>query len=529
MNRPASILNLNSGAIPARLGASLPGLVLGLLTLAALPRLDAQIRINEILAVNQSTISNDGNFPDYLEIINLSAQSVELSGLSLTDDPGIPRAYVFPAGVSLAANARLLVWCDDQYSSPGLHTGFALNANSEQVLLYAPGSLTPLDQVRFGPQIADHAIARVPDGTGAWTLAQPTPRNPNAPTTAGSPAELRVNEWMARPTTGEDWLELHNASDVPVALEGLIFTDRLAIPPTNRPIPALSYIAPRGFVQFFASDLARSDANHLDFKLSSEAETIRLLGSDRVTVLHAVTYGAQITDVSQGRIPDGGTRIISFPAGTATPGAPNRMDLPDVVISEVLSHADPPFEDAIELQNLGHDSADLSHWWLSDSLNQPQKYRVPAGTSIPSGGFLVVYQYQFGAGPSGFALDSAEGDRVVLSAGDANGNLTGAQTAVAFGALRGGISAGRHATSLGIDFVPLSQRTFGQDNPSSLTQFRQGQGASNAPTSGLRSPANSSKPTSNSSNCTIPPPRRLTFTTRPIRPTPGGSVPRSPT
>ncbi|MCL4179237.1 MAG: lamin tail domain-containing protein [Verrucomicrobia bacterium] len=453
------------------------------LAMASSPQLDAQVVINEILAANQSTISNDGNFPDYVELINLSSQPVELSGLSLTDDPANPRAFVFPAGVSLAANARLLVWCDALSSSPGFHTGFALNANGEQVLLYASNGITRLDQVRFGPQITDLAIARVPDGTGAWVLAQPTPRNPNASVASGPPAGLRINEWMARLTTGEDWLELHNASDSPVVLDGLIFTDRLVIPPTNRPIPSLSFVAPRGYVQFYASDLARPDANHLDFKLSAEAETIRLFNRDRATILDAVTYGAQLTDVSQGRIPDGGTQIISFPVGTATPGAPNRTDLPKVVVSEVLTHADPPFEDAIELQNLGAVAVDVSHWWLSDSFNQPQKYRFPPGTSIAPHGFLVVYQYQFGAGPSGFALDSAEGDRVVLSAGDAAGNLTGAQTSVSFGALRSGRSAGRHATSTGVDFVPLSARTFGQDNPSSLTQFRQGQGASNAPPS----------------------------------------------
>jgi hypothetical protein len=445
------------------------------------PGLAAQVALNEILASNQTIISNDGSFPDYIELLNLSAQPVNLAGMSLTDDPANPRAFVFPSGVSLAANARLLVWCDDQTASPGFHTGFALSANSEQVILFAADSLTPIDQIRFGPQIADLAIARIPDGTGAWTLAQPTPRDPNVPATPGPPSALRINEWMARPATGDDWLELHNATDLPVVLDGLVFTDRPAVPPTNRPIPPLSFIGPRGFVQFFASDLAETDANHLDFRLSADAETLRLFETNRSTILESLTYGAQLNDVPQGRIPDGGTRVISFPVGTATPGAANRADLPDVVVSEVLTHADPPFEDAIELQNLGAATVDLSHWWLSDSLNQPQKYRFPAGTAIGPGGFLVVYQYQFGAGPSGFGLDSAEGDRVVLSAGDASGELTGAQTAVAFGALRGGISAGRHSTSRGVDFVPLSQRTFGQDNPSSVTQFRQGLGASNAP------------------------------------------------
>jgi hypothetical protein len=35
-------------------------------------------------------------------------------------------------------------------------------------------------------------------------------------------------------------------------------------------------------------------------------------------------------------------------------------------------------------------AADVSHWWISDDFNSPQKYRLPAGSIIPAGGYLVA-------------------------------------------------------------------------------------------------------------------------------------------
>ena len=86
-----------------------------------------------------------------------------------------------------------------------------------------------------------------------------------------------------------------------------------------------------------------------------------------------------------------------------------------------------------------------------------------------------------GSGAPGFSLDSAEGDQVFLSVGDASGGMTGQQTFVKFGALKNGVSVGRVQTSIGFDFVPLSRRTFGVDNPSSLAEFRLSTGQTNSP------------------------------------------------
>ena len=440
----------------------------------------AQVVINELMADNETAVPNGSDHPDYVELYNPSIQAVSLAGMSLTDDPAQPRKFVFPAGATIPAQGYFMVWCDTNTLASGLHTGFGLGADGDELRLYAANGITILTELVFGLQVPDFSVGRVPDGAITWAFTQPTPRAANEVQALGASGALRLNEWMARPPSGDDWLEVFNGSTLPVALGGLVITDTPSGTPANRAIPALSFIGGRGFARFFASDLDKPDADHLDFKLSTSAETLTIYAADRATVIDRVTDGAQQDYISQGRAPDGSDHIVFFPAERDTPNEPNFAAAITIAISEVLSHTDPPLSDAIELHNPTAAAVDISYWWLSDSSAQPKKYRIPAGTIVPAGGFKVFYEYQFGVGTTAFTLDSAEGDEVYLSASDAAGNLTGAQIFVEFGALKNGVSVGRHRTSINVDFVPLRQRTFGVDNPASLPEFWQGTGLSNA-------------------------------------------------
>jgi hypothetical protein len=198
-------------------------------------------------------------------------------------------------------------------------------------------------------------------------------------------------------------------------------------------------------------------------------------------LIDGITYGPQVTGVSQGRFLDGGAAGFSFP-GTASPGAANYLLLTNVVINEVLSHSDDPLEDAIELFNPTAQPVNISGWWLSDDKSTLQKYQIPFPTILPANGFTVIYEAHFtnrveAAIP--FAL-SSHGDEVVLSAAT-NNTLTGYRTGVKFGAADNAVSFGRYLTSDGREeFVPMSAHTFGMDDPSSVQQFRTGTGATNA-------------------------------------------------
>jgi hypothetical protein len=161
-----------------------------------------------------------------------------------------------------------------------------------------------------------------------------------------------------------------------------------------------------------------------------------------------------------------------------------------VIVNEVLTHTDAPLEDAIELYNPTGSAIDIGGWFLSDQINTDdatgallKKYKIPSGTIVPAGGYKVFYETNFNpnvALPTSFGL-SQYGDQVYLSSANSSSNLTGYIVGAKFGAADNGVSFGRYETSAGRDFTMLQGRSFGLDNPATVTQFQTGTGASNAP------------------------------------------------
>jgi hypothetical protein len=162
-----------------------------------------------------------------------------------------------------------------------------------------------------------------------------------------------------------------------------------------------------------------------------------------------------------------------------------------VVVNEVLTHTDPPLEDAVELANLSDEPVDISGWWLSNSRQQPLKFRIPAATVIPAHGFKVFFEQvgtttpgfnRSGTGDSpDFTFNSAHGDEVVLTGGAAAAAVTGRRSARNVPASANGVALTRHMKSDGgSDLVPEIRRTFGHDSPETLADFRASTGLPNA-------------------------------------------------
>jgi hypothetical protein len=440
------------------------------------------IVLNEIMASNRTTLANGERYPDWVELFNTSDEPVDVGGMAMSDDMLRPDRFVFPVGTVIPGRGYLLVWFDDALDEPGLYTGFGLSRDGETLALFepTPDGYRAVDWVKFGIQLPDHSIGRVPDVTGPWMLTVPTPGGVNVAHGLGSPWGLRINEWMARPTSGEDWFEIYNSALLPVDISGFYLSDRLE-EPTRSQVPALSFIGPQDFHLFVADGRPDRGASHVDFSLSAAGEAIGLYDPE-LNPIDELVFDFQALGESEGRLPDGSPTIVRF-ATTPTPGASNYLPLDGVVINEVLTHTNDPLEDAIELKNVSEETIDIGGWYLSDSWNQPQRYRVPDGTILDPGGYAVFYEYQFNpepGSPTSFALSSSRGDRVVLSAAGPDGQLTGYRTQVMFGPAEDAVSLGRFETSQAVDFVALSARTFGVDEPSSVEEFRLGTGLPNA-------------------------------------------------
>ena len=338
------------------------------------------VRLNEIMAENRSAVSNAGAFPDWIELHNAGPTDADLTDWSLSDD-GNARKFVFPTATTLPAGGYLVVWCDTN-ASPGLHTGFGLDAQGDNVYLFN-ASTSRVDAISFGPQVPDLTLGRI---GGAWTLTVPTTNAANVVAPLGSATNLVINEWLANPPAGQpDWIELHNRASLPVALRDLYVGTSNSV----QLLSSLSFVPPGGFVQLFAD--GGTGPAHLELKLPATGGTISLYDA-LASQVDRVTYTAQTEGVSRGRLPDGTATFVNF-TGTASPGASNYVNIyAGAVFNEVLARnlaaASSGF---VELFNPGATDFDLGGMSLSVNRAETGQWIFPAGTVLAPSGFLVVW------------------------------------------------------------------------------------------------------------------------------------------
>jgi len=154
-------------------------------------------------------------------------------------------------------------------------------------------------------------------------------------------------------------------------------------------------------------------------------------------------------------------------ASTSPNGSPGVDDPLPVVLNEVLAHPDVGQRDALELYNPTTFTADIGNWYLTDNRAIPQKFKIPAGTLIPAGGYLVFDEAAFNAepaAPTSFTL-SDNGGHVYLLSATATNRLTGYVTGFPFGATDPGVSFGRFVNSARVtQFPQQSAPTLGAAN-----------------------------------------------------------------
>ena len=350
------------------------------------------VKINEVLASNNSAVEH-GGYPDLIELYNDSDATIDLSNMSITDDPATPRKFVFTSGTTIAPGDYLILYGDNRVVPGEVHVRFNLRAGGEGVWLYDStgrgGAL--LDSVVFGPQVTDLSIGRLTGG--AWGLTRPTFGDANAAQSTGDPSALTLNEWLTNGVT-PDFIELYNPDALPVPLAGLALTDHIGGAPDRSPVAPLSFIPARGWLYFIADGDQDEGADHASFQLASDGGQIALFDSATGLPIDRMVYGPQRTGVSQGRTPDGGAGVSTF--NTPTPGASNLQVAPSTLplrITEVMYHpVDPPpggeYLDKdlefIELQNAGASPISLSGVKLTvgvtfvfpDMTLQPGQYVV---------------------------------------------------------------------------------------------------------------------------------------------------------
>jgi len=150
---------------------------------------------------------------------------------------------------------------------------------------------------------------------------------------SGSDIKLIINEFLASndfsyydPVIDDypDWVEIYNFGPDPVDIGGMYITDskneytQYQFPATD---PTVTTIPPGGFILILCSGTPEAGILYTNFALGSGGEDIALTESNGVIIISELTYEAQDTDISEGRLPDGSDTWERF--STPTPGASN--------------------------------------------------------------------------------------------------------------------------------------------------------------------------------------------------------------
>jgi hypothetical protein len=312
---------------------------------------------------------------------------------------------------------------------------------------------------------------------------------------------LRISEIMYHPVEGEayEYVELVNDGASTLQLAGVQFVDGIHYTFSATTLTAGERIVvaadPVTLASLYPQQSIPIASGAFTGRLDNGGERITLVDSEG-NVIQSFRYGddgdwparadgwgasLEVTEIrGDYDDPDNWHSSREF---LGSPGSAGVGPFLSVVVNEVLSHTDPPFEDAIELFNPTEQPVDLSGWYLSDDVMELRKYLFPDGTLLAPGDYLVIYEVQLSSAAEGslipFQLDSAHGDDVWLTAGDAHGDLSFFIDHVSFGAARNGVSFGRYPNGQG-DLTPMARVTFGVDAPSSVEEFRSGAGAPNS-------------------------------------------------
>ncbi|MEE8452232.1 MAG: CotH kinase family protein [Thermoguttaceae bacterium] len=314
--------------------------------------------------------------------------------------------------------------------------------------------------------------------------------NPSAPTD---------DEWVVDPTFGNDdfeFIELQNIGTEIIDLRGVRFTSGITFEftdPAASLAPGDRVVLARDMAAFATRYPGVTPAGYYDGALDNGGEQITLLNRIGTTIVdfayndknawpgRADGSGASLELIDPTAVPttqparveylqDGDHWRGSSEYG-GSPGLQGIGPITDVLVNEVLTHTDNGTLDAIELVNTTEEDINIGGWYLSDSNNNYAKYRIPDGTMLFNGGYLVFDEEDFNPSggvdselhPNDFALSGAHGDDVWLMKATVDGKLTHFVDHVEFPAARLDESFGRWPNAEG-RLYPMTEKTLDGDN-----------------------------------------------------------------
>ncbi len=294
-----------------------------------------QLWLNEIQPNNVSGLQDRmGEREPWIELYNGTGTVQSLTNYYLTDNYANLTRWAFTNG-SVAPLGFKVVFADGEpgeSSTNETHANFRLSlTNGALALVHSnAGRCIIVDYINHPRVAADRSYGSSPDGV--WTnrgiFMNPSPGATNGPLIAGR--SVVINEWMADNLStiqneyGEwaDWFELYNAGEEAVDLSAHTLTDNLSLP-AKWVIPSNMVIGAGQYLVVWADNRNSTSNLHTSFALSKGGEALGLFTPEGVA-LDTIVFGAQTTDVSQGRWPDAHADPYYF-MNKPTPGSANLL------------------------------------------------------------------------------------------------------------------------------------------------------------------------------------------------------------
>lgn len=330
----------------------------------------------------------DSQPADWVEFYNPGTETLDISGYEIRDNSDDHR-WQFPVGASIGGGEYLVV--DETTSglsggAPSLFTAAVGIGSADRIRLY-DASLELIDDsepwsahAAIDGDAAAATLARCPDGVGPFVLAYPTPGAANSCVLP----DVQINEIESNGDT-TDWIEIINMGSAAVDLSGwsVMDSDPVGHAAETTPLPSGTTLAPGALFVF-------DQPTNFVFGLGG-GDTVTLRNAQNVTVAENA-YPAHAKGV-WARCADGVGDFVDL--GVSTKGLLNACGNP-VRINEVESDGGEP-GDWIELVNPTSTPLDVSGIVVKDD-DDTHAYEIPADTTIPAFGYLVIEGETLGFG-----------------------------------------------------------------------------------------------------------------------------------
>ncbi|MBM7841545.1 hypothetical protein JOD20_000152 [Herpetosiphon giganteus] len=316
----------------------------------------ARILINEVMS---QPISGT----DWVELYNLGPDALDLKGWKIDDQLAAGgAAHTIQTSTIISPSSWLLI-----------PVGSLLNAELDSVhLITDQGVVT--DTFDYASSVFERTWSRMPDGAATWQAAsRASPAMANRQNSSPEPNQLLINEVLAWPTSGEEFVELYNAGATPIDLSGWWLDDQANTGGAALRIPDDTIIAPRSWYSISSSGL-----------LNDNGDLVRLLDY-RLQEYAVWNYSSALQGLSAGRWPDGGLNWYS--GMRASPNNRNHA-LAAIPSGVVINEISPLGQEWIELYSTNMNVIDLTGWSISDSSGTT--IRLAAKTQLQHGQFLTI-------------------------------------------------------------------------------------------------------------------------------------------